>query len=622
MQPATIVLAGEALQLLDENGKRRWLRADLGVSLLLRVADLDATGRLSAVVRTDPTTILVLDAQNGREVWRWHSPPGTFLHDHGGLAWQSMATGERLLIFPTYALEGWAFDFSGDREHPRVLWHLRVGRWDAGFGPSIIIAELDDGGRPQVLLSSRIGEGWRGGSAQPETSQLVIGRRRGQVYQAILDIDTGELQYEGAFAPDPRRQRVARPYGLFTTARSTSDGPLEVVLVSCQVEEFLAVSRLTDDRGLTRRWGRFIEKDWPRDERELRPQPTSVADLDGDGRDELAVGLWQDGEWRTLMLDLAAGYDRPKAILDGRYLWGCEDVDGDGRPEFIVSRESARAPAPISVLELRDGATMEIKAVLPDAAVVASADGPLPEGTAFLAVRRSAVAVADDLGRRGVLVRRFRGERELGTYRWGIVGRAAWLERVTGPGVTVVASSAGGMALARASGRVETARARSPSGGTGGISHRSLRGPPGAHPRRCARTARRRGRRTRGRWPPTWPIQARRGMAHTGFAAVSPPGRPHRGRPGVARRTHAGGRRSLGGRRCRATPGLGPRREPSTHDAAGTAGPPGDAPGGRVRADAPDGNAHARDRGSGPMTARCGGRSRTRAPTCIPRRST
>jgi hypothetical protein len=452
----TLVLAGTMLQAIDGGGAEAWRRPDLAVSLVLAVADLDGRREPAILVRTEPRTLAVLDPRTGATEWTWSAPDGTFVNDHGGWVLVPAEAGLGLVVFPTYALEAWRFDFAPDRRAPATRWHI-AGTWDAGFGPSVILGPLGPGDEPRLLLSSRTGSAYRRTRDGRTTgAELVLGRRRGLLYQAILDPGSGAVLAETAFAPEPRGYRCARPYGLLTAAPLRPGGPAEVVLVSCQVEEYLAVTRRTRGGGLARRWGRHVEKDWPVDVRELRPQPSSLGDVDGDGRPELVVGLWSDDRWRTLVLDPEVGIDSPKRVFEDRYFWGTVPTGPDGGLALVLSEEFMRRPRACSTLELVDAARTRPLAVLQDAAVLASADEPLAAGVAFMALRRSAMAVGVDASRRGVLVQRHSGARAAGTWAWGIGTRGrTFLARLAGPDVVRAdRDGSGGLLLADREGRI------------------------------------------------------------------------------------------------------------------------------------------------------------------------
>jgi hypothetical protein len=149
----------------------------------------------------------------------------------------------------------------------------------------------------------------------------------------------------------------------------------------------------------------------PDDFRELRPNVTSLADLNGDGRKELVVGLFNlngDNRWHTVALDATRGLATPLADLPDRYFWGCYDLDGDGRPEIITSTEKARRFTPVTTLQAVDGRTFRDLAVLEHASLFLTS-GRLPANTAFNASRSTPLPLRQPDGAVGLLARQ--GER-------------------------------------------------------------------------------------------------------------------------------------------------------------------------------------------------------------------
>ena len=270
------------------------------------VGDFDGSGRPCALIRTDLRTLILLDVFTGEPCWRWQAAAGTYVNDLGGLKVERTAAGATLYLFPTYATEGWCFDFAGRRDDPTTRWHATDLPFDAGFGPGVVLADVDGDGRRELFLSSRTGTqyGRNARAGRTTTAEVVLGRRDGLLWQAVMDPWTGRVMDQVAFEAVPGApHRCARPYGLLHVAPLAPGERPQSILVSCQVEEFAVLTRRTRDGGWRRRDGWFVEKDWPADERELRPQPSSLADLRGDGRPLLVVGLWQDGRWQTLVLD-------------------------------------------------------------------------------------------------------------------------------------------------------------------------------------------------------------------------------------------------------------------------------------------------------------------------------
>ncbi|WP_155360769.1 PQQ-binding-like beta-propeller repeat protein [Acrocarpospora macrocephala] len=443
---ALLVQAGGTLAATGWDGRPIWRADTLGVTRVLHAGRFGAPDAWQALITTDERTVALVDLDTGTPVWTWSTEARANLAGPGASKVFGSPGALRWVCFPTYSTRGRCVDFS-DPGRPSVVWDVDYGdAYDAGFGPTVVVADVTGGGQAEVLVSSRCGTGY----ASADTEALVLGREDGRLYQAVIDAGTGAVRLVTRYRPDPGDYPCARPYGLLQ-AVSPDGGPrLGAVLVSCQVEEYLAVTGHSP-AGLHRAWGHFVEKDWPEDHRELRPQITSVADVRGTGRPDLVVGLWQDGRWRTLVLDLSAGLSGgdlaagASSVLPGRYFWGCHDLDGDGRPELVVSRESERRPAGRTVLEIVDGTTLETLATLADAALLTSSDSALPEHVNFHADRRSAVEVRDGSGSPGLLVRR-----DDGIHVWN--GRTS--RRLAGPEYTRADWYGGELILSTADGRV------------------------------------------------------------------------------------------------------------------------------------------------------------------------
>ena len=286
---------------------------------------------------------------------------------------------------PIYATFIVCFDLVG-RGPPVERWRLG-GDWDAGFGPSPIAADMDGTGVPDLVLSSRLGSCDRTRAGTSTSSELVLGRRRGSLYQAVADLSTGHIRRSVAWAPNGRGYRCARPYGLLTALPFRRGSLPGIVLVCCQVEEYLAVTRRGSQGSLRPGWSRFLEKDWPRDEQELRVHPDSCRDIDGDGTPELLASLWDGSAWATLVLDPVAGAAEPRARLSDRVHWGTLDRV-DGGATLLVSVAAQRRATVPSTLELVDGATYEVLDRLDGASVAVGPAERLRPDIAFMADRR------------------------------------------------------------------------------------------------------------------------------------------------------------------------------------------------------------------------------------------
>lgn len=379
-----VALAGTVLQAADPSGRRRWWLPTRPVSRLLAAGDLTGTGQPSILVRGTQRELAILDAHTGRTLWTWSSPEGTFVNDAGAVLLVPAGRGHRLFVAPIYGTSIEAFDLTGP-DRIRHAWTLE-GDWDAGFGPSLIAADMDGTGDPRIVLSSRRGDVDRTRLGRHTSAETVLGRRHGLLYQAVVDAAVGAVVREVAWAPNPRGHRCARPYGLLTAVPFARGERSGIVMASCQVEEYLAVTRQLPDGTLERAWSRFVEKDWPTDRQELRVHPDSVRDLRGDGRPELVSSLWDGRRWRTSVRELASGRDRAGDRLEHRVLWGCLAMEG-GRSCLVVGESRQRSVGGPTTLELVDGDTLELIDRRRASEVVVGVDRP-PLHVAFMAERR------------------------------------------------------------------------------------------------------------------------------------------------------------------------------------------------------------------------------------------
>lgn len=377
---------GSIVRAVGLDGDQVWSRTDLGVSRV--VGYTEAANALVVVSRR--CVLVVLDAGTGETVWEFTTPESRDLTGVGSVRVVESGGRAVLLISPNYSTVVTCAELS-DPGGVTIRWQHEFGTSiDAGFGPVLVVADALGLGYPQVVASSRVGASYDEDDGDVPTERLVLGRTDGQLYQVVLDLDDGTVLADVAYRPDSGPYPCARPYGLFEVI----DGS-DVVLVSCQVEEYVSVTSAPD---LARRWGWFVERDWPVDEQELRPQSSSVAIVTDDGRPRLVVGHWDGATWSTLVLDvLGPAASGATTRIDGRYFWGTADLDGDGIAELIVSPEPHRRPAGTGTVEIVDARTGLATASMHDVRLVTTDDDELPAHRTFHAERRAAVVLHDDI---------------------------------------------------------------------------------------------------------------------------------------------------------------------------------------------------------------------------------
>jgi hypothetical protein len=188
-----------------------------------------------------------------------------------------------------------------DGPEPRIAWTSET--FDTVQNTNHIIADVDADGQLDVVLA-------------PHYRVL------------ILDGATGRTKHVLRF-------HSLRNYGFFCASNLDDDPRLELIVVADFALHLDVIDM--DAKGPNLLWRKDIEADIQSKRRILAPGPDPVADLDGDGRKEIIVNLYNDSNdqlWHVVAFDALTGAKR--LDLPRRFMAGHGDLDGDGREELLL----------------------------------------------------------------------------------------------------------------------------------------------------------------------------------------------------------------------------------------------------------------------------------------------
>ena len=373
------------VRLVRPDGTLAWNLPKIGAGMVIAVEDFDSDGQSEALLTLGQTALALLDVETGKTRWVWSPPSGTFVGSHK--IWRQ-GRQARFICFPQNAVRGVCLDLTHHDSRPKIVWERDYpDTYWQGYGPLIVLADMDNDGLSDVVLASKPG------------------------YIAVMDAETGRIKFD-IHHDITGGDHAGRPYGLLTATDMDGDGFRDVAMLSCQVEEYATILRNEGGKRFQPLWSQFFEHDLPDDFRELRPNVTSLADVNGDGRKELVVGLFNitgDNRWHVVVVEPMQGFQARLTDLPDRYFWGCYDLNGDGRPEIITSTETKRRTASEATLQAVDGRTFRDIATVERAAFALSG-AHLPDETGFMAIRSTPHYVQREDGKRGLLLLRHDGK--------------------------------------------------------------------------------------------------------------------------------------------------------------------------------------------------------------------
>jgi len=309
----------------DGTGAAIWKSQSYGINAIGAVEDLDGDGRLEIVCSTG-YELIVLAAESGRLLMKHYlgfplsagTPAGTLLCHK----FDKKSRGMHLIAPMMSAKEVLVFDFRDGKRQGMLAHTLWM---DDAFHPTVAAADMNNDGVDELVVSKLCG-----------------------LY--VFNVLTGIMTSSVRWTSNGERHRN---YGLTQLVDIDGDGAREVVIVAERVARHIAVIDNDGMGNLKNLWDRFVEFIYPNDTTELRHTGNSVQDVDGDGKPELVVSLFnarKDGRWWLEILDPRTG--TVKLEMPDTYLWGVQDVNGDGVSELLVGKQYQRNPIPFSMVEV------------------------------------------------------------------------------------------------------------------------------------------------------------------------------------------------------------------------------------------------------------------------------
>ena len=146
----------------------------------------------------------------------------------------------------------------------------------------------------------------------------------------VLDVRTGRVKDRCTFTE-------GRSYGAFYADDVDGDGLTEFIVISDFAKH---INVLAYRQGKLRQlWWRDIEMTLENPQRMVRAHPQPIADVNGDGRKELVVSLFNetgDRRWHTLVFNALTG--AVLTDLPDEFMQGVVDFDGDGTADLLTCR--------------------------------------------------------------------------------------------------------------------------------------------------------------------------------------------------------------------------------------------------------------------------------------------
>lgn len=337
---------------VDLFGKEKWR---CGCGEVLAVADMDGDGATEIVVDGPQ----IVRAKDGKVLWT-RTGPGSVGRNriHVGKLLPEVKGLQIACVSEKYELnQAQVWSFAQGCERAKLEWEREfskgpvyahctssAGRFDQ---KTMCVAAAVHGGL--AVMDARDGKDLFRFYWQPQKGEGLV-RNYGAL--CIKDLD-GDGRSEFLILND----LIAVQLGVFSPARAGAGE------ASDQTKPYPApevgLSELASYPEGPILWRRYFGEWFPQGAYTLHVPPTAVADVDGDGKQEIVVSVHRES-WQLKVYDALTG--NQKLSAPDLYVHAVTDLDGDETPEIIAAREASRTPREFTTLvigNLHDGKWLE-----------------------------------------------------------------------------------------------------------------------------------------------------------------------------------------------------------------------------------------------------------------------
>jgi outer membrane protein assembly factor BamB len=316
-----ITLRSDTVTCRDSRGKQLWKLDNFLNPSIVDVRDFvgdGSRGILMTTTRAGRIDAYMVSGRTGKATHLWldennfggHTRIGRLLADVAGVQIAETASGQTPPA--TEGADIRLVSFDGGLDHPHF--HVRQHVTGVIYSPIFLFADLaGDGGREMVVISHE------------------------QIW--TFDVRTGRQTFYAAYGP------AIRTYWATVAAVKLrpQDRSPALIMINPHLPGLKAVEQ--DGKTFARELWKVViggREDQYQKQVVIGPAgPSLVYDLDGDGRNVVLVSVQNehgDGQKRLVVVDSLTG--KRMADLPGADVLAADDLDGDGKPEFLLRRGS------------------------------------------------------------------------------------------------------------------------------------------------------------------------------------------------------------------------------------------------------------------------------------------